>query len=233
VTRQTYELLKQYMLTCMDPEDCSHGAEHIYRVLHAALDIAAHEEGVNTDVLICACLLHDIGRQAQAGNPSLCHARVGAEMAREFLMGTGFGAAFSDHVADCIRAHRYRGEAAFGSIEAKILYDADKLDAAGAMGVARTLLYGGKFDEPMYTRNADGEIEDGTGDGPDSFMHEYHFKLSKIYNRFNTARAAAIAEERRQNAARFYEALLNEARSLDIPGRAHLNSLLEDISYDA
>ena len=226
MTRQTYELPEGYMLSCMDPDDCAHGPEHVYRVLHAALDIAAHEEGVDADVLICACLLHDVGRQAQAADPSVCHAQVGADMAQEFLTGAGFATAFASHVADCIRAHRYRGEASFGSIEAKILYDADKLDTAGAMGVARTLLYGGKFIEPLYTRNADGSICDGAGDCPDSFMHEYQYKLKKIYGRFNTARAAEIAEARRQTAERFYSELLDEVRSFDESGRAFLNKVL-------
>lgn len=227
MNRQTYDLLERHMLSCMDPGDYSHDPEHIYRVLNTALDIASHEENVDSDVLICACLLHDIGRRAQADNPALCHAQVGADMAREFLTGAGFGEAFSDRVADCIRAHRYRSGASFGSIEAKILYDADKLEAAGALGVARTLLYGGKYGEPLYTRNADGSICDGTGDCPDSFMHEYQYKLRKIYGRFNTARAAEIAEARRHTAERFYTDLLDEVRSFDESGKFLLDKALD------
>ena len=60
--RETFHLIENYMLQCMDPRDVAHGAEHVRRVLYAALDIAAHEQDVNLDVLICACLLHDIQR---------------------------------------------------------------------------------------------------------------------------------------------------------------------------
>lgn len=67
------------MFSCM--EDSVHDKEHIYRVLYNALNIAKTEENVDYDVLICACLLHDIGRKEQFENPSLCHAKVGAELA--------------------------------------------------------------------------------------------------------------------------------------------------------
>ena len=67
-----YRLIEAYMLSCM--RDSAHDREHIYRVLYAALDIASFEEPVDSDVLIAACLLHDIGRREQFENPALCHA---------------------------------------------------------------------------------------------------------------------------------------------------------------
>ena len=57
--KKTYSLLENYMLSCM--LDSAHDKEHIYRVLYTALDIAKTEKAVDYDVLICACLLHDIG----------------------------------------------------------------------------------------------------------------------------------------------------------------------------
>ena len=59
MTKKTYEQLEAYMKSCM--QDSAHDMEHIYRVLYTALDIADHEKDVDYDVLICACLLHDIG----------------------------------------------------------------------------------------------------------------------------------------------------------------------------
>lgn len=67
------------MLCCM--EDTAHDKEHIYRVLYNALEIAKTENNVNYDVLIAACLLHDIGRKEQFENTALCHAIVGSEKA--------------------------------------------------------------------------------------------------------------------------------------------------------
>lgn len=62
MTKENYLLWEAYMLSCM--EDSAHDKEHIYRVLYMALDIARTEQNVNRDVLVCACLLHDIGRKS-------------------------------------------------------------------------------------------------------------------------------------------------------------------------
>ena len=225
MNRETYRLVEDYMLSCL--RDSAHDREHIYRVLYAALDIANHEDLVNQDVLICACLLHDVGRPAQAANPKLCHAAVGAEMARAFLTEQGFGPAFAAQVADCVRAHRFRGQATCGSIEAKILFDADKLDAIGALGVARTLLYQGQASEPLYTRLPDGTVCDGSGDAPASFFREYRFKLQNLRGKLNTRRARELADARQDAAERFYRALLGEVRALDESGPANLRRILE------
>jgi uncharacterized protein len=58
-------------------KDSAHDTEHIYRVLYVALDIARYEENVDGDVLIAACLLHDIGREEQNADPAVCHAAAG------------------------------------------------------------------------------------------------------------------------------------------------------------
>lgn len=85
--RSDYETLERYMLDCMT--DSAHDSEHIYRVLFVALDIARFEEGVDADVLIAACLLHDIGRREQFENTSLEHALVGAERRGSFCWRRG------------------------------------------------------------------------------------------------------------------------------------------------
>ena len=79
MTKEIYKKLENYMLLCM--KDSAHDKEHVYRVLYVALDIAREEKEVDYDVLISACLLHDIARQEQNENPELCHAEVGAEKA--------------------------------------------------------------------------------------------------------------------------------------------------------
>ena len=81
MTRETFALLEKYMLSCAG--DAAHDSEHVRRVLYLALEIAETEEGVDRDLLIAACLLHDIGRPEQFADPALCHARVGGELARQ------------------------------------------------------------------------------------------------------------------------------------------------------
>ena len=87
MTRETYTMLENYMCSCMT--DIAHDKEHIYRVLYRALEIAEEEPGTDYDVLIAACLLHDIGRQEQFENPKVCHAEAGAKKAYDFLKEQG------------------------------------------------------------------------------------------------------------------------------------------------
>ena len=219
--KQTYAVLENYMLSCM--EDSAHDKEHIYRVLHHALIIAKTEENINFDVLIAACLLHDIGRREQYENPELCHAMVGGEKAYRFLKENGFDESFALHVRKCIQSHRYRQNNPPKVLEAKILFDADKLDAVGAMGIARTLLYQGIVGDPLYTYLPDGSISNGAGTDTPSFFREYKYKLEKLYDRFYTKKAAEIANQRRSAAVSFYNSLLDEVQSTYGNGLAELN----------
>lgn len=212
--------IQQYMHVRMS--DSAHDREHVYRVLYNALEIARHESDVDYDVLICACLLHDIGREAQFQNPGVCHAEAGAREALCFLTDLGCGQRFAESVAHCILCHRYKGGPAPQSLEAKILFDADKLDVCGAMGIARTLLYGGQTGEPLYTLDAGGNPLDGTQDTSPSFFREYHYKLEGLYDKFYTARGAELAARRQKAAADFYESLLAEASEAYKRGRSEL-----------
>ena len=220
----TYQLLENWMHSCMT--DSAHDREHVYRVLYTALDLAAQEKTVDMDVLITACLLHDVGRQEQFENPALCHARVGGEKAYRFLLDNGFEEAFARQVKACIVSHRFRKGNPPESIEAKILFDADKLDVTGAIGIARTLLYSGENGRPLYSLAPDGGISGGKGDSEDSFFREYKFKLEKIYDRFYTTRGREEALKRKEAAVSYYENLLREVRS-SYAGRLRLEELLE------
>ena len=187
MTKKTYEQLEAYMKSCM--QDSAHDMEHIYRVLYTALDIADHEKDVDYDVLICACLLHDIGRKAQFKNKKVCHAKAGAAMAVRYLTEQGFDKDYTAKVEHCILAHRFRKGKGNqpDSTEAKILFDADKIDVTGAVGVARTLQYGGH-----------------------AFFHEYRHKLCNIHEKLYTKRGREIAGERKAAAEAFYKSLYRE-----------------------
>lgn len=226
MNKDIYFMIEKYMLSCM--RDSAHDKEHIYRVLYNALEIAKSERNVKMDVLICACLLHDIGRGEQYADPSLCHAQIGGEKACTFLLEHGFSLDFAEQVRYCIKAHRYRGNNIPQTLEAKILFDADKLDAAGAMGIARTLLYQGIVSEPLYSLQADGIVFDGNGDDEPSFFREYKFKLERIYGQFYTSRAAEIASQRQAAAISFYENLLNEVTDTYRFGQGLLTDILEE-----
>jgi uncharacterized protein len=212
------------MLACM--KDGAHDSEHIYRVLNYSLAIA-EQYTVNADVLTASALLHDIGRGAQFKNPALDHAAVGSEMAYDFLTASGWSVDKAEHVRKCISTHRYRKNNEPESIEAKILFDADKLDVTGAVGIARTLAYIGIVGEPLYSLDIRGQILDGTKDTEPSFFREYNFKLKNIYDGFYTERAKTIASERKESARMFYEEMLKEVEEPYKNGRRLLNTLLK------
>lgn len=224
--KKTYQLLEDYMLTTT--ADSAHDREHIYRVLHNALTIAKTEENVNYDVLIATCLLHDVGRPEQFADPNVCHAEVGSEKAYAFLLENGFPEAFSAAVRSAILTHRFRISRPPQSLEAKILFDADKIDVVGALGIARTLLYKGTMEEPLYLLNEDGTVSNGEKDPLSSFFREYHFKLKKLYDRFYTAAGKSMAEQRRKNAEDFYNALYREIAPGYREGQQLLDSVLTE-----
>jgi uncharacterized protein len=221
MTREEYGRIERIMRDHM--EDSAHDGEHVHRVLRAALEIVKTHPEADLDVLVAACLLHDIGRKAQFQDPSVSHAEAGADMAYAHLIEIGWGEARAKLVQDAVRAHRFRGPHKPESLEAMILYDADKLDVTGAMGVARTLLYQGAVGEPLYRADGRGEPMDGHEDAP-SFMNEYVIKLSRLYGGFYTPEGARMARPRAAAARDFYESLLNEAR-----GGAPLSGLLDEV----
>ena len=225
MTEKEYRQIECYMLECM--KDSAHDKDHIYRVLYNALNIARTEKNVDYDVLITSCLLHDIGRKEQYENPELSHAEVGAEKAHNYLIENGYDKIFAGKVHHCILTHRFRQNNVPESLEAKILFDADKLDVTGALGVARTLLYQGKVGEPLYTFCPDGTVSDGEGDPDPSFFQEYKYKLEKMYDRFYTERGKEIAFQRREAAKNYYYDLLEEVKISDENGTALLDDAIK------
>lgn len=225
MNREKFRLLEKYMLECMG--DSAHDKDHIYRVLYNALEIADTEQNVDYDVLISACLLHDIGRKEQFENPALCHAAVGADKAYKFLVEIGFAVEFAEKVKLCILTHRFRQNNPPQSIEAKILFDADKIDTTGTIGIARTLFYKGLVGEPLYSLLPDGRVSDGEYDTKPSFFHEYKYKLEKLYARFYTQKGNEISKQRQKSAISFYNDMFSEVSSSYENGLNLLDKVLE------
>lgn len=224
MTKEQYTEIEDYMLSCM--KDSAHDKEHIYRVLYVALDIAQYEENIDYDVLVAACLLHDIGREEQNDDPAVCHALAGGEKAYTFLRFNGWEEAQAQHVKDCVSSHRYRTDQKPQTIEAKIVFDADKIDATGTLGIARTILFQADGLEPLYSFLGDGTVSDGSTDREPSFFHEYKFKLEKLYDKFYTKRAKEIAAERRDSAVAFFDSMLKEVQMSYNPGISLLKELM-------
>lgn len=207
--RKTFRVLENYMLDMM--KDSAHDSLHVYRVLCQALRIARGYNEVNQDILIASCLLHDIGRMKEFQNPKLCHAIEGGKMAYMFMKELGWNEEDCTHIQECITTHSFRTDNQPKTLEAKILFDADKLDVSGALGIARSLIYKGQVGEPLYVVDEENKIYKGQKlCEPESFLKEYHFKLIPLYEKFYTEEAFEIAQKRKAMTMMFYNELLDE-----------------------
>lgn len=122
----------------------AHDFTHTKRVLKNAEQIAKNEKNVDLDILRVACLLHDIARKKEEEGKCECHAKEGANMAKEILEKTKFSKDKIKIVVDAINCHRKSKGLVAKTIESKILQDADRLDIFGAIGIARTIAHHAK-----------------------------------------------------------------------------------------
>lgn len=209
MTKEQYKLIEEYMLQYVDK--AAHDELHTYRVLNNALKIAKSYKNINYDVLITSCLLHDISRKDEFENKKLCHAIEGGKKAYQFLINSNYDVNFSKHVKECITTHRFRSNNQPNSIEAKILFDADKLDVIGPIGIARTLMYNGQFNEPLYYLDSQGKIDYNVNfEAKDSFLKEYNYKLTKMYKIFYTKEAKRLSRQFKKVSEKFYKNLLKQ-----------------------
>ena len=173
----------------------SHAWDHTQRVCRLCEQIGAVEKG-DLAVLRIAALLHDIGRSLQDRTQgALCHAEQGARLATPLVARLPLSPEQKQNVVHCIRAHRFRGTRAPDTLEAQILFDADKLDAIGAVGVARAFLFAGEVGARLHIPDVD--IEDTRAYSmEDTGYREYRLKLRLIKDRMLTAAGKRMAQER-------------------------------------
>lgn len=175
-------------------ESGSHGLDHTLRVTRLCVEIGK-AEGADMQILIPAALFHDVARplEKETGIP---HEQEGARIAEEYLRSNGCDESRIRAISHAIRSHRYSTGTKPETPEAKILSDADKLDAMGAVGIARTFMQAGEHG---------GGIEDAS-----AHIHEKLLNLRKL---MYTDTAAEIAEERHALLQRFADALEDETIS--------------------
>lgn len=190
-----------------------HDFSHVERVCNLAQNIGRQEKADLT-VLQVACLLHDIGRQAEMkSRGKFCHAEKGAEMAALILKKYKLESKIVANILHCIISHRYRNSHLPKTIEAKVLYDADKLDSIGAVGVGRDFLFAGYLKNALYTGRERELVKlkkDRTYTKDDTAILEYEFKLKKIKNKMLTGSGKKIAQKRHDFMALFFKKFWRE-----------------------
>ena len=192
-----------------------HGPDHTERVHKTALHIG-RLMGAKLDVLSAAALLHDIGRRYETREQGkICHAEKGAELAGDILAKLEFAPALIDEIAHCIEAHRYRGDNIPKTLEAKILYDADKLDSIGAVGIGRAFLFAGQTGARLHNESDVDILACKPYSKEDTAYREFRFKMSKIKDRMLTPEGKRLAEERHDFMEVFFERLERETKGAD------------------
>ena len=188
--------------------DAAHDFDHVLRVLALAERIG-QAEGADLEIVRAAVLLHDVARADEEGSGA-CHARAGAQQAREILQGHPPGKV--EAVAQAIATHRFREKSTPQTLEAQVLFDADKLDAIGAVGVARAYAVSGQTRQRLWRPVPADYQGEAQGTPEHTAVHEFVFKLSRLKETLFTATAKAIAEERHRYMVEFFARLEREVK---------------------
>jgi uncharacterized protein len=192
--------------------DTVHDFDHVLRVYRVA-ERLAEIEGADLEIVRAAALLHDSRGTMPGAEARSEHHIASAGFAAEVLAAEGWAPDRIAAVQHAIRAHRFRGRQDFPqTIEAKIIFDADKLDVLGAIGVARVMAYAALAGEPFYAEPSRQFCQTGVKEPgePHSAYHEYLFKLIKIKARLFTNAAQAMAEERMRFLDDYFKRLVQE-----------------------
>lgn len=187
----------------------SHDWDHTERVRRLCMRIGRKEKA-DLAILEIAAILHDIGRGYEdRTNGRVCHAEKGASMARKILAKHSFSEDEIEKIAHCIETHRFRGNKVPQSKEAKVLFDADKLDSIGAVGIGRAFLFAGEIGARLH--NSDTEIEKTKQyTREDTAYREFMVKLKKVRARMLTREGRRIAEERHEFMVGFFARMNKE-----------------------
>lgn len=187
-----------------------HGFDHTERVLNNARLIAKMENAPDIQIIECAALLHDIGRSEEiASKGKHCHAAFGAKIAAAMLEKMRFPEPFAIQVAECVRKHRYRRGVQPETLAEKIIYDADKLDSIGAVGIGRAFYFAGREGAVLHNSAAEAMAAPEYSHG-DSAYREYLMKLRHIEGKLLTEAARKLAAQRAGFMHDFFEQLNRE-----------------------
>ena len=190
-------------------EGGSHGPDHSERVFRMAMTIGKKMQA-NLLILGTAALLHDIGRKAETESKgAICHAEHSAEIARPELTLLGYDEDDINHICHCISSHRFRKGKPPQSMEAKILFDADKLDSIGAIGIGRAFLFAGQIGARLHNPEEDPE-ETEAYSTEDTAYREFQVKMSKVKGQMLTPIGKQIANRRHRFMELFFDELNSE-----------------------
>ncbi|AFS70056.1 MULTISPECIES: HD domain-containing protein [Exiguobacterium] len=191
---------EQFVKTFHANDFSGHDYAHIERVRKMALRIAAREGG-DVRIIELAALLHDVADSKIGGTSS----RV------DSYLTPRVSTTDRHHILDIINSMSFKGgdRPPMQTLEGKIVQDADRLDAIGAIGIARTFQFAGQFKEPMYRPELTAR-QAGDRTSPTSALHHFEEKLLRLKDLMNTQTAKTMAEDRHEYMVKFVERFKEE-----------------------
>jgi len=194
--------------------DPVHGYDHIVRVYRLA-DRLAQAEGADLEIVHAAAILHDAEGPLTGGKRTEHHI-ASADFARQILEAETWPDDRIAAVQHCIRAHRFRDDREQPqTIEAQVLFDADKLDAIGAIGAVRAIAYAVLDQQDLFTQPSERFLTTGEKENCEAHTpyHEHLFKLSKLKDRMFTKTGKGYAQARHDYLEGFFTQLYAEIKA--------------------
>ena len=203
----------QFVSWCVDqPTDAAHDVEHLRRVAAVARRIAA-DEGAALEVVIPAAWLHDCVYVAKDSPDRARASQLSAEHAVLLLSGWGYPSSWYEGIVHAIEAHSFSAAIPARTIEARVVRDADRLDAIGAVGLARCLGLGGAMGRTLYSP-ADPFCRERAPDDRQFTVDHFYAKLLTLESTMQTAAGRAEAARRTAFLRGFLDQLREELTGL-------------------
>jgi uncharacterized protein len=203
--------LEAHLASEPDPRDGAHDLAHILRVARLAGGIA-EAEGADLDVAIAGALLHDLVYRPKNHPESPRTAELSAELAAAWCAEIPALAPKADAIVHTIAAHSWSGATDAETLEARVVQDADRLEALGAIGIARVFATGASFHSELW-HPADPWAEHREPDDKAYTLDHFFKKLMKLAGRMTTREGRRLAEARQRTLLAFLDALRAELGS--------------------
>ena len=188
--------------------DIAHDAEHVMRVLKNARMIARKEKA-DLKIITAAALLHDLVTYPKSDPRTKNSSFESSKKSRIILKKYGFSRDKIERISDAIRDHSFSRGVVPQTIEGKILQDADRLDALGAIGIARTFAVGGAEKRPFYNK-IDPFCKKHSPDDKSWTLDHFYTKLLPLEKKMNTKTGKIEAKKRTKIMKKFIDELKKE-----------------------
>jgi len=202
---EIFEKIKKEVAVLLKDNKGSHDFDHTERVYNTAMHLARVEKA-DQEIVALAALLHDVARKEQDdSNGKVCHAVRGAEVAKEILNRYDLPADKIEKICGCIAKHRFRDNNIPETLEEKIIFDADKLDSIGAVGIGRSFLFSGEIGARLH--NKDVNVETTAAYSYEDTAYREFLVRKTIDEKILTEEGRRLTEHRFKFMAEFFEEL--------------------------